>query len=99
MKRHRYARDLRYDAICVTCGQGRSERVHDLLVWKKAPSGNWVTTGLESRGTLYRCRKSGRQWLPELGANPDWLSLAGAMSLAEAQRHCERHRELNEVGR
>ena len=71
--RHAYRKDPGRDGMC-TCGQGRSQDVHNMLVWRKAPSGNWVADVRD--GNIYRCRPSnphGRSgkasvWWPEFAS-------------------------------
>lgn len=90
MIRHSYQKHPAEDAICV-CGQGRAEDVHNLMVWKKAPSGNWCSSIAD--GLHYRCRSVGSRWVPELGDNPTWRSLSEASTLVEAKKVCEEYRE------
>jgi hypothetical protein len=90
VKRHPYKKHPDRDAIC-ECGQGRAEDVHRMMVWRKARTGNWLSD--TTREGVYRCRYMGNKWIPEVGQNPDWLSLDGALTLAEAKAVCERHRE------
>jgi len=91
VKRHRYVKDRSSQGRCDECGQSPSEDIHRLLVWKKAPSGNFVSN--TDRGTIWRCRETRDGWLPERGENPDWVTLAGPTSLAVARATCERDRE------
>lgn len=88
--RHMYQKDPDRDAIC-TCGQGRAEDVHQMLVWRKARTGNWLSDST-SRGAVYRCRASGVGWVPESGENPNWISLGSPTTLAAAKQICEGHR-------
>lgn len=87
--RHRYKKDPGRDGVC-TCGQGRSEDVHQLLVWRKARTGNWLSDVV--RGELFRCRAAQGKWIPERGQNPDWLTLGEPTTLAKAKAVCELHR-------
>lgn len=89
MRRHRYVKDPNDQGRCEECGQSPSEDIHRLMTWSKARTGNWLTTNYG----IYRCRPAGKKWIPELGSNPDWLSLAQPVTLAAAKAVCEAHRE------
>jgi hypothetical protein len=101
MIRHRYKKEAGRDGVCAVCNQGRSEALHALLVWKKAPSGNWVSNAIhDAPVSVYRCREvqDGQQsrWIPEAGVNPDWLMLTDPTDLADAKAVCESDREERE---
>lgn len=99
--RHRYEKEPGYEGMC-TCGQGRGEDVHNLLVWHKAPTGSWVSN-LTSTYGQYRCRASNpfgysgkaTVWWPEVSDDGDWTRIGGSVGvkLAQAKAACERHRE------
>lgn len=100
MDRHRYQKDPGRDGMC-TCGQGRSENIHRMLVWRKAPSGNWVSNIAE--GVVYRCRPSnpygqrakGSWWWAECdsvedlkkkeGRDEEWSRISGAVGISLAE--------------
>jgi hypothetical protein len=102
MSRHRYVKEPGREGICIECNQGRSEDIHNLLVWHKAPSGSWVSS-LTSTYGQYRCRPSnpyGRSgkasvWWPEVSNDGDWTRIGGShgVKLTEAKEMCEQHRE------
>ena len=93
MIRHRYEKEPFYEGIC-TCGQGRAEDIHNLMTWRKAESGNWVSDLTD--GVVYRCRRDGGKWWPEcaaIGEDWFWTALANGLTLAEAKVACEEQRE------
>lgn len=108
LRRHAYRKDG--DAVC-KCGQGRSEDVHNMLAWRKAPSGSWVSD--LTKGVVYRIRTrrlSGINavWWPEYGVldelrraekeNEGWTRIGNGVgvSLAQAKMMCEEQREAEE---
>lgn len=90
MTRHRYDKEPGNDGVC-TCGQGRSEDIHRMLVWHKARTGNWLSEVM--RGAMYRCREAEGKWIPELADNPHWFMIGPPMTLAKAKAVCEQNRE------
>lgn len=99
LKRHRYDKDAQREGMC-QCGQGRGEDIHNILTWRKAPSGSWVTDLVG--GVVWRCRStSPGVWWPERierldKEGSDWETLGLPCSLALARKLCEQNREATE---
>jgi len=88
-QRHGYKKDPNREGMC-TCGQGRSQDVHQALIWRRAPTGNWLSD--TSREGVYRCREFNGKWIPEHGENPLWNSLSEPVAFNRAKEVCEEHR-------
>jgi hypothetical protein len=92
VKRHRYKTSSGRNGTC-TCGQGRSEEIHRLLVWHRATTGNWVSE-IADDNAVYRCRHSADlYWWPEVlvfGELEGWSALGnGEFTLVAAKAACE----------
>jgi hypothetical protein len=96
MNRHRYAKEPGRDGVCATCSQGRSEDVHDLMVWRKSPvTGFWYSGPVDGWAYRIRTQSGAAGWWPEVTSltEEDWSPLDIGVSLAKAKVECEEYRE------
>jgi hypothetical protein len=100
-RRHAYRKDPDREGMC-TCGQGRAEDVHNMMIWHKSSGLGFYYAGPVG-GMYYRIRtRLGKSatWWPEftLLTEENYTRIGNGVgsTLAIAKAACEQHREGQE---